>query len=81
MWIFNEEQFVPHCLLSISLQKYDDTNYLWLGNWSVDTAACYTKVLLPHIVLTHFPSSASAYCLMFYIENIRPLRHEILFFR
>lgn len=28
MWIFNEEQFVPHCLLSITLQKYDDSNYL-----------------------------------------------------
>lgn len=28
MWIFNEEQFVPHCLLSITCQKYDDSNYL-----------------------------------------------------
>ena len=81
MWIFNEKQFVPHCLLSITLQKYDDSNYLWLGY-------LYILILMPvtqnyhcliYVVLLHPPFSVSTYCLLFCIEIIRPLGHETLF--
>lgn len=54
-WIFNEEQFVPHCLLSITLQKYDDSNYLWLGYWYIDTKVCRTKLTLSHSCCTPPP--------------------------
>lgn len=55
MWIFNEEQFVPHCLLSITLQIYDDSNYLWLGYWYIDTNACHTKLPLSYLCCTPPP--------------------------
>lgn len=54
MWIFNEEQFVPHCLLSITFQKYD-SNYPWLGYWYIDTNACHTKLPLSHLCCTPLP--------------------------
>lgn len=51
MWIFNEEQCVPHCLLSITPQKYGDSNYLWLYCY-IDTNVCHTRLLLSHLCCT-----------------------------